>query len=141
MIKIKRVHKPDLQQYWGDVEKFLDTVNEKTQATERYSNDYYLGQLLSQAKQLWVALDGDRVHAIGITSLHQLENKRWCLLEVVASDETKPMEWADLIAYLENWAQHKECCDRFYIEGRLGWQRVMKPAGYEPVSLTLGKKL
>lgn len=49
-------------------------------------------------------------------------------------------DWLDLIAVLEQWARDRDCV-YFEVDGRAGWQRLLKSYGYDLKFVSLYKDL
>lgn len=141
MNAITRIFPVHLELWEDQVRRLLSTVAEKTDQGVRFNNDYLLGEIKKGNKQLWTVIDDGKIQVIGITSLHETDECKWCVVEIAASTEEVGDHWTESITYMENWASRSEFCTRFYVDGRLGWKKVLAPQGYEPVSLLLGKDI
>jgi hypothetical protein len=85
---------------------------------------------------LWLAWDGNAVHAAAVTELHLANGRKFCT--IVACGGRHMKRWLALIRDLETFAKD-EGCDATLIIGRPGWRRVL--AGYRATSLVLEKEL
>lgn len=141
MNPIVRIFPAHVELWEDQIRRLLSLVADKTDYGNKYNHDIYLDAIKAGDKQLWAVIEDGILQVIGITSLHRTEECKWCVVEICASLEETKNHWTESLAYIENWASHVEFCTRFYVDGRVGWQRVLKSLGYEPVSLLLGKEL
>jgi hypothetical protein len=71
---------------------------------------------------LWLAWDGEKIHAAAVTELHVTEWRKVC---VIAACGGERLAWSIFIEPLEQFARAEKCA-AMRIVGREGWQRVLK---------------
>jgi hypothetical protein len=71
---------------------------------------------------LWLAWDGQKVHAAAVTALVATEWRKVC--ELIACGGKDLPRWLHLIEKIEDYAR-AEGCSAVRIVGRKGWQRML----------------
>jgi hypothetical protein len=85
---------------------------------------------------LWLAWDGNMVHAAAVTTLAATEWRKVC--EIVACGGHGMRHWLHLIWHIEQFAR-KEGCSATRILGRKGWARMLRE--YRTKRVVLEKEL
>jgi len=121
---------------WRDIMPFL--VGMSKMASERYGPGDLLKLVAAGEYQMWGAADGEQLDAVMLTRLVQYPRAKSCELASVFGKNMK--EWLGLLDKLESWAK-REGCTCIQPVGRPGWERVLKPHGYEKTHLIFEKRL
>jgi hypothetical protein len=87
---------------------------------------------------VWLATDGQAIHAAAVTELHQTEWRKVC--EIVACGGNDRARWLHLIETIEDFAR-AEGCSATRIIGRKGWARVLASKHYRTKRIVLEKEL
>lgn len=72
-----------------------------------------------------------------VTEIKTFPTEKVCLCSMAGGDMAEILAMAP---GLESWAR-LQGCSSVLVEGRAGWERMLKPAGFEPFSVTLRKAL
>ena len=100
-----------------------------------YSLEHVLAQVMLRHMQVWrVGDQAASVTSINVLPLHKVATVLF--LGGYGIDEW----FEDLMFHVEQWALSEDCK---YVEchGRQAWKRIGKPLGYEPVRITMRKRL
>jgi hypothetical protein len=89
-------------------------------------------EVLEKRSLLWLAYDGERVHAAAVTML--IDN----VCEIVACGGNNLSQFLPLIENIEQFARY-ENCRSMRIIGRKGWLRVLKK--YKQKAIIIERKL
>jgi hypothetical protein len=92
--------------------------------------------VLSGRGLLWLAWDGQIIHAAAVTTLSATEWRKVC--EIVACGGKDMRRWIELIEGIEKFAR-AEGATATRIIGRKGWARVLR--GYRAKRVVLEKEL
>ena len=118
---------------WKDVETFIkQTDDEDTTSKDIYEN------LKSGKWSLWIGMLHEEITFVGTTSFVTYPSGKMCRVETLAGDNMD--DWFYMLKDLEEWAKLNGCI-AMDIFGRKGWEKVLKPAGYEFESVLLRKRL
>ena len=91
------------------------------------------------AMQLWLVVDEtDEVLATVVTELRSYPNYKVCDARIVTGKHMN--RWHHHVADLETWAKTKGC-KKMELFARPGWEKVMKPKGYQKSHVQLEKDL
>ena len=91
------------------------------------------------AMQLWLVVDEtDEVLATVVTELRSYPNFKVCDARIVTGKHMN--RWHHHVADLETWAKTKGC-KKMELFARPGWEKVMKPKGYQKSHVQLEKDL
>lgn len=100
-----------------------------------------LRQMLGEQKlQLWVDMEKRVIVAAGVTRVDESPSGRLCTVIAAGSDD-KGHDWTGYLATIGEWAKNVEGCNRLQVNGRKGWERRLKPAGFALDSILLTKDL
>jgi hypothetical protein len=120
-----------LIQIWPKVAKLL------AQVPGGYcSQTDYFDRICSGQFQLWV--DSDEVNALALGEVIQYPQKRVYSIFIVIGQGRQ--DWQDRVQEIEAYAREKRCRAMRCL-ARKGWERVMKPHGYEATHVVLEKDI
>lgn len=99
-------------------------------------------QVFKGLKQMWVCLPDDaedlnNVSTTLLTELIQYPGRKICEISYLGGDYLADL---DQLETIEDWAKNNDC-DSMRVVGRDGWQRVLKPKGYQKWYTVIGKDL
>lgn len=118
---------------WPVVSGLLDAAYD---ADDEPMPDDLLQWLEAGRGLLWIAVRGDEIVTAIITSLVMLRSGLAC--RVGATGGVDP-GWNDAVrSAIEDYAR-AEGCKKVYLDGRVGWQRVLGRSGYRVVRVSLEK--
>jgi hypothetical protein len=111
------------RQIWPVVRDLIRKAIERTNLSdfEAVERDVLQGRSL-----LWLALDGERIHAAATTELTIAQGRKACV--VVACSGKGRGNWLHLLDRIEDYAR-AEGCSCMRIIGRKGWQRALNGYG------------
>lgn len=123
----------DIEATWPLVEHLI---------TESLSTSYttpkrMLELLKSNDAQLWLAKNGDGIDAVCVTQITVHEIGKTCGIWICTG--TNREAWQDYMDVIEAWAKSNGCIGMKH-EARNGWQRILKPMGYEMTHVILEKR-
>lgn len=96
--------------------------------------------LRTRQVQLWVGwLQGGQIIGFTLTQLQMYKDHKVCEIFAASGEEEIEKDWNVLITVIEDWAENVEGCDAVLVNGRIGWNRVLKPSGYTIDSVQLIK--
>ena len=92
------------------------------------------------AMQLFAIIDTKAKCMLGalVTEIISYPRKRVFSLALIGGVEAE--RWIDCIHDLELWAKDQGC-EQVEVPGRIGWQRVLRGLGYQPVTYTCAKEI
>ena len=96
-------------------------------------------EFLSGKKTLWLVLDGEIFVAIAMTHIRTIDatgTRIFTLCDLAGRDVAK---FSDLLTETLEAAAAANNCGEIAIEGRTGWQRMVKKYGYRPHAILLRK--
>ncbi len=79
--------------------------------------------ILDGRAMLWLAQDGERIHAVAVTSLAITEWRKVCEITALAGSGMR--NWFAFLPAIERYAKN-EGCSSMRLMGRKGWARVLK---------------
>lgn len=103
---------------------------------DRFPGDVTMGALfnevLSGRRTLWLVLEGEKLLAIAMTSIRTVDatGQRIAKLHDLAGEDVHRFA-GQLCAALETWADENACPVK-EIEGRRGWEPLLKQFDYRP---------
>lgn len=81
--------------------------------------------------QCWVALKEGEPTALALTELWNSRKRKYCQVVALAAKGDDELDaWLTFHVDIEAWAKQNGC-DRVRGDGRLGWERALKPFGYK----------
>lgn len=122
-------HRPAL---WDTVEPLLQKAVDRSDGL--LTIDGVKDAILSGRWQLWIVWDGETICAAGATEV----NNYTCFVWAFGGENMS--DWFPLHQELEAWAKLIGC-KSIHFFGRLGWERVMRPEGYERRMVVMRKEL
>ena len=136
-MKIAAVKKEDLQTLWPTVLPMFECALEYEQGDltpELIYNRIMKGNLV-----LLVAIDDDKIVAEQTLEVWKTGTQTICNL--VTTGGNRMNEWLDDMAEVIDKLAAEFDCDVIRTRGRLGWLRVLKSQGYEPMYFVAQKRL
>ena len=107
-------------------------------ADGRWSEDQLLADVQNGRLLVWIITHDDRITAVFTTRV--IESRvRWILIEDCAGDDLASWIMPALNA-VETWARELGAT-QIVIEGRKGWERTLRPYGYESKRIQAVKRL
>ena len=97
------------------------------------------GAFLKGEKTLWLILDDDRLLSIAMTTVKVIDGTgtRVATLLDLAGRDVRTYA-AELCSTLEQWAAEQNC-QELAVEGREGWNPLLKQSGYRPHAILYRK--
>lgn len=130
-------HGDELPTVWPKVQKFFERAIERADLPEFNLTQAYL-DVATDAAELWVFHDEDRVWGIVVGKLLVINNYSVYDLYITAGDEFE--RWAHMIKPIEKRA-YELGAKRLDISGRRGWLRAYRDFGFKELYTTIGKEL
>lgn len=96
--------------------------------------------IASGAMQLWVAFDeeNDKVEGVAITEITVYPQRK--ILKFLCATGDDVSQWIDHMDAIEKWGESMGC-DGSQAETRPGWEKLLKPRGYDKSHVILNKEL
>lgn len=118
---------------WPKVAPMMHAAVKRTNLchTDDLDNDILRGDGL-----LWVATEGNEIHAAATVSLQKMNDGMVCVITACAGDGID--NWLELIGPIEEWAK-VEGASSVRIYGRRGWKRVLPD--YQETNIVIEKAL
>lgn len=137
-IELVEVHPRYLPECWlvGTVRAMIEDAC--SHSGGRYEVMDILNLLLQQRMQLWVAVEDVEPLAIALTEIVQFPHVKECRVLCATGNDMKM--WSNFIRQIEEWAQDNEC-RKMLVIARAGWEKVLKPYGYEKNHVQLERDL
>ncbi len=113
-----------------------DIVGTMGRLTKRFPSDVTTAALfqefLSGKKTLWLVLDDGAFVSMALSTIKTIDatGTRIATLCDLAGNHVQ-LYAAELCAALEAWAD-KNACSVLAVEGRVGWEKLLKEHGYKP---------
>jgi hypothetical protein len=104
----------------------------------KYEGKDILKLIIDGKFQLWGAVEGEKINGIAITEIVDYPRVKMCRFLCATGENLS--EWMPLIKDIEAWAVSKGC-KSFQAECRPGWERLLKPYGYEKSHIIMNKEL
>lgn len=117
---------------------FYPLINDATQySIGKFGGVDVIRLIMNGTFQLWGAV-GDSLRGIAITEIVNFPQKKVCRFLCCTGHEAS--DWIGLIEEIEAWAVTVGC-KSFQAECRPGWERYLKPFGYEKHHVIMNKEL
>lgn len=98
-----------------------------------------IASLQDRTRQLWlIEKDGHTTGAV-VTEVYETQRGRTCAVPYAGGVEM-PATIKVVLDTVEAWAR-SEGCVRLEVDGRRGWERMLKPHGWEPRLVRMAKEL
>jgi hypothetical protein len=123
----------DIDIHWPNVLPFIKDAL----ANSLYTPEHILEALRNKNAQLWIALN-DKIDAVCVTQITVRPLGNTCGIWICTG--TNRTAWQDHIETIEAWAKANGCVAMVH-EARNGWQKILKPNGYELTHVILEKRL
>ena len=107
-------------------------------ADGRWTSEQLLADVESGRVLVWMVPHGTKI--VGVFTTRVVESAvRWCLVEDCAGDDLA--SWIlEALRALETWAREIGAA-QIVLEGRRGWERVLRPYGFNPTRTVCVKDL
>lgn len=136
LIQLVPLPAPQVPDWWPMVRDMVEDACKYSNG--KYSVGDVLNFILQKRMQMWVAMKGHEVCAIGISELVNYPQLRVCRMLCATGDDMAL--WAKLIDEIEAWALQVGA-QAMEVMARPGWERVLKKFGYEKSHIQLDKRL
>lgn len=125
-----------IDEVWGDVLPYLKAT--LAHPSSRHDVGSIWKALHEQDMQLWVAYDEGRCTGFCITQIINYPVEKSC--QVIFGGGILEKSWQDFLLIIEEWA-NSNACHSVEVLGRLGWNKVFKPIGYDLKYAVVAKRL
>ena len=134
MCSVQFVPTQHLDSIWHTVEDLIDRTADEDNSTNSVYNE-----LKSGHRHLWFAAEKQSVIAAMTTSfVHYPTSGKMCRVETLAGEDMA--EWLEYLPQIEEWAKTNDCVG-MDIFGRKGFEKALKPYGYEFNCVLLRKRI
>lgn len=128
-IQITLVPPGHVMDAWDAAYPFMERAAKATNG--RYEAEDILETILHLHHHLWLVFDDQRVLGALVTALRQYPRKRYLELAFIGGDEGAL--WKDqMLDIMQRWA-YDNSCDGIDASARLGWAKIFKGDGYQPM--------
>lgn len=135
-VKLLPVGRSQIADWWDTIQPLMSSFYERSFG--RYKPEDVLERLQDGNFQLWLAIQGPIVKAACMTHIityPQLLDMR--IFMMVGEDRDL---WLGLLEKIEGYARAFGCA-KLSGEARVGWERVLRPLGYEKTHIYVEKDL
>ena len=117
--------------------KYLDKAIERGNNGDLFSSDYVVNRVLSEKNDFWISVDKDNeIKGCIVIEALNFPNSAGVSVEALGGS----FNFSTVVPMLEDY--YKSLGFKFVeLTGRAGWEKRMKPLGYEFVSVTIRKKI
>jgi hypothetical protein len=126
----------EINAVWEDVRALIEDACETTRG--KFDAQDIKAGLLTGEDQLWIWRTAT-AFAVGITRLANYPKQRVCTLRIVTGNNVD--EWyLPCLETIERWAKANGC-QAMEFQARPGWERFIRPLGYDKTHVYLEKSL
>ena len=126
----------EINAVWEDVRALIEDACVTTRG--KFDAQDIKAGLLTGEDQLWIWRT-DTAFAVGITRLANYPKQRVCTLRIVTGNNVD--EWyLPCLETIERWAKANGC-HAMEFQARPGWERFIRPLGYDKTHVYLEKSL
>ncbi|MBB5509561.1 hypothetical protein [Paraburkholderia atlantica] len=130
------IQRTDIDAVWEDVRALIEEACETTRG--KFDAQDIRAGLLTGEDQLWI-WKSPTAFAVGITRLANYPKQRVCTLRIVTGSNMD--EWyLPCLETIEKWAKANGC-HAMEFQARPGWERFIRPLGYDKTHVYLEKTL
>jgi len=122
--------------FWPLARDLVDAACERSGG--RYKVDDVLQFIMTDKMQLWIMMEDSVVYGVALAEIITFPHLREC--RVLAATGHDVHKWAHFIGRAEEWAKERGCTKLVAIT-RPGWEKIMKPFGYEKNHVQMEKDL
>ncbi len=116
-----------LEKVWPHAEKLLEDCKECWEDYHTLDTLHYWIQI--GRRQLWMANTADKFIGLALTEMRVYPLKLECAVVLLSGRGMKDL-LLPLFIEIEEWAR-QQGATTIYADGRLGWERMLRPLGYE----------
>lgn len=120
----------ELAGYWPDVEPMFRSFADRSR--ERHDVAHFRDAVEARRMQCW-AVEGEFILAVGLTEV--LDDKL-NTVRFIGCAGRGAREWLFLMDHIKAWAKERGS-KRFIAEARPGWERHLKPFGFQKTHVIL----
>jgi hypothetical protein len=114
---------------WPKIAHYIEAAIKHTHG--RYETEDVLDSILDGSHLLWIAFEGPHIKGAVVSNFLYYPRKKLLGCPFVAGEDFSA--WKNqMLELLQRWAKDNEC-DAIESTARLGWARVFKEDGYEPL--------
>lgn len=135
-IKVSLFDPKELESIIDNIDFLLDRAMKFVAG--KYDKSDLITSIKNYEMQLWVVHDDDKIVSITITQVINYPRKRVLSVLISAGEELK--YWINCRDILYAFARH-QLCHAVEINGRPGWERILKGDEYQKVHVCLHKEL
>jgi hypothetical protein len=126
----------EINAVWEDVRALIEDACTTTRG--KFDAEDIRAGLLTGEDQLWIWRTAT-AFAVGITRLANYPKQRVCTLRIVTGNNME--EWAEpCIETIEKWAKARGC-HAMEFQARPGWERFLRPRGYDKTHVYLERAI
>ncbi len=130
---VTMVPQKEIQNEWQRVEPLIAKAV-KHAAGRTHVADIF-ADLLTGDQTLWIAVDKTVVRGCCTVRIVEYPEFRACRLENLAGNDIDEWIWEGMM-FIREYAHDMEC-DRFEMDGRTGWERVLSKHGFKKYKISM----
>lgn len=134
---LKGIQPNEAEFLWPVVWPFLELANEFSPVVPLES-EKALDSVVEGKTQAWLVMDGETPIAGVLTEIFDTLDAK--TLEVLAVGGKDVSKWLLMLDWVADWGQ-SQGCKRLVVTGRIGWQRLLQPMGFEKTAVVLERVL
>lgn len=92
----------------------------------------------SKAAQVWTAEQDDEILSVFLTQVTDHPKRKVCSIIICTGHDFQ--QWVQFTKTIEEWAKSNGCTHMKH-DARKGWERILKPYGYQSTHVVLEKAL
>ena len=133
MIHLSGIESTKVHQVWHEVLPLLDEA--LAHGMGEYTAEILLHNIVEGDNQLWVGHENNEIWYVCVTAIETYPSGyKTCTVIALAGFDVD--EWISNVEELDSWCQANGV-DAIRIYGRKGWERKLKPYGFEHVYTVL----
>ena len=135
--KLVNANSPLLRKKLAECYSRIEHMVEKVKCEDLYTADDLIKKIINKESDFWISTDGDdNIMGCLIIGFGQMPRGKGICAEAIEGK----FDFYKLVPMLEKYYK-KLGFNFFEMSGRKGWEKIMKPLGYEFKTITLRKKL
>ena len=128
-VQVAAVPQDHILRVWPKVSHYIAAACKYTRG--RFEAEDVLDQILDGDHILWIAFEDQNIKGAVVTNIMYYPRSKWVGCPFVTGDDFASWKYP-MLRTLQRWARDNGC-EGLESTARLGWARVFKEDGYEPL--------
>lgn len=134
-LELYPIHPNDAPYIWGQVEGFIQGALDTSPSG--ITTDRILQDIENTDRQLWIIRDRE-IKAAFVTHINEFYGEAVGTIAFAGGSDA--VDWIEIVDPVADWLK-SQGVKRMTIVGRKGWERLLKPYGFEFEEQIIGKRL